>query len=125
MRRGAERDSVQRHPRRWHRPRATSASCDLPYAEAKALVLHELERRYLADVLARTDHNLSAASRASGIDRKHLRTLARKHGLIDDRSGDPTGDPGRRPDWRRRRMTRIGHRTRTTTAEMLSREPAA
>jgi len=57
---------------------------DLPYAEAKALVLHELERRYLADVLARTDHNLSAASRASGIDRKHLRTLARKHGLIDD-----------------------------------------
>ena len=61
---------------------------DLPYAEAKALVLHELERRYLADVLARTDHNLSAASRASGIDRKHLRTLARKHGLIDDRTSD-------------------------------------
>jgi DNA-binding NtrC family response regulator len=55
---------------------------DLPYAEAKALVLHELERRYLADVLARTDDNLSAASRASGIDRKHLRALARKHGLI-------------------------------------------
>jgi DNA-binding NtrC family response regulator len=65
---------------------------DLPYAEAKALVLHELERRYLADVLARTDHNLSAASRESGIDRKHLRTLARKHGLIDDRAADPMGD---------------------------------
>ncbi len=61
---------------------------DLPYAEAKALVLHELERRYLADVLARTNHNLSAASRASGIDRKHLRSLARKHGLIDDRGDD-------------------------------------
>jgi DNA-binding NtrC family response regulator len=57
---------------------------DLPYTEAKALVLHELERRYLADVLARTDGNLSAASRASGIDRKHLRHLARKHGLVDD-----------------------------------------
>ena len=27
--------------------------------------------------------NLSAASRESGIDRKHLRTLARKHGLVD------------------------------------------
>jgi len=62
---------------------------DLPYAEAKALVLHELERRYLADVLARTGDNLSAASRASGIDRKHLRTLARKHGLIEDRGDDP------------------------------------
>ncbi len=54
---------------------------DLPYAEAKAAVLHDLERRYLADVLARTQGNLSAASRESGIDRKHLRALARKHGL--------------------------------------------
>jgi transcriptional regulator with GAF, ATPase, and Fis domain len=50
------------------------------------------DTRYLADVLARTHHNLSAASRESGIDRKHLRTLARKHGLIDDRSGDPASD---------------------------------
>jgi DNA-binding NtrC family response regulator len=55
---------------------------DLPYAEAKAAVLHELERRYLADVLAREGGNLSAASRSSGIDRKHLRALARKHGLV-------------------------------------------
>jgi DNA-binding NtrC family response regulator len=61
---------------------------DLPYAEAKALVLHDLERRYLADVLARTGNNLSAASRESGIDRKHLRSLARKHGLIDERGDD-------------------------------------
>ncbi len=59
---------------------------DLPYADAKAAVLHELERRYLADVLAREAGNLSAASRTSGIDRKHLRTLARKHGLV------PPGD---------------------------------
>ena len=62
---------------------------DLPYAEAKAAVLHELERRYLADVLAREAGNLSAASRSSGIDRKHLRTLARKHGLV------PAGDDDR------------------------------
>jgi DNA-binding NtrC family response regulator len=61
---------------------------DLPYAEAKALVLHDLERRYLADVLARAGNNLSAASRESGIDRKHLRTLARKHGLVDERDDD-------------------------------------
>jgi DNA-binding NtrC family response regulator len=67
---------------------------DLPYAEAKALVLHELERRYLADVLARTEGNLSAASRASGIDRKHLRSLARRHGLVDDPGSDPGSDPG-------------------------------
>jgi DNA-binding NtrC family response regulator len=61
---------------------------DLPYAEAKAVMLHELERRYLADVLAREAGNLSAASRTSGIDRKHLRTLARKHGLIADSDDD-------------------------------------
>ena len=61
---------------------------DLPYAEAKAAVLHDLERRYLADVLARTEGNLSAASRESGIDRKHLRTLARKHGLVPDTADD-------------------------------------
>ena len=67
---------------------------DLPYAEAKALVLHELERRYLADVLARTAGNLSAAARASGIDRKHLRSLARKHGLVDAGQAADAGDPG-------------------------------
>jgi DNA-binding NtrC family response regulator len=61
---------------------------DLPYAEAKAVMLHELERRYIADLLAREHGNLSAASRASGIDRKHLRTLARKHGLVADARGD-------------------------------------
>jgi len=62
---------------------------DLPYAEAKATLLHDLERRYVADVLARTAGNLSAASRESGIDRKQLRAMARKHGLID---GPPDDD---------------------------------
>jgi DNA-binding NtrC family response regulator len=57
---------------------------DLPFAEAKQLVLHGFERRYLADLLARTEGNLSAASREAELDRKHLRTLARKHGLVDD-----------------------------------------
>jgi len=61
---------------------------DLPYAEAKAAVLHDLERRYLADVLARTGGNLSAASRESGIDRKQLRAMGRKHGLVDDPNDD-------------------------------------
>jgi DNA-binding NtrC family response regulator len=55
---------------------------DLPYADAKAAVLHDFERRYLADLLARTQNNLSAASRESGVDRKHLRALARRHGLL-------------------------------------------
>jgi DNA-binding NtrC family response regulator len=61
---------------------------DLPYADAKAAVLHDFERRYLADLLARTGGNLSAASRESGVDRKHLRALARRHGLVDGPDDD-------------------------------------
>ncbi len=67
---------------------------DLPFAGAKEAVLHGFERRYLRDLLARTGGNLSAAARESGLDRKHLRTLARKHGLVapagdGDRDADP------------------------------------
>jgi DNA-binding NtrC family response regulator len=67
---------------------ALAVRSDLPYAEAKAAVLHDLERRYVADVLARTSNNLSAASRESGIDRKALRAMARRHGLIEGPSDD-------------------------------------
>jgi DNA-binding NtrC family response regulator len=55
---------------------------DVPYAEAKAAVLAAFERRYLGDVLERVGGNLTAASRESGLDRKHLRTLCRRHGLV-------------------------------------------
>jgi DNA-binding NtrC family response regulator len=75
-------------------PRAAGDDADLavrselPFAEAKQLILDAFERRYLADVLGRANGNLSAASRLSGVDRKHLRTLARKHALIRDDDGD-------------------------------------
>jgi DNA-binding NtrC family response regulator len=61
---------------------------DLPFGEAKQLVLHGFERRYLADLLARTGNNLSAAAREAEVDRKHLRALARKHGLVDGPESD-------------------------------------
>jgi len=66
---------------------------DLPFAEAKQVVLHAFERRYLADVLARAAGNLSAAAREAELDRKHLRSLARRHGLID-RPDEPDDDDG-------------------------------
>ncbi len=66
---------------------------DLPFAGAKEAVLHGFERRYLRDLLARTGGNLSAAARESGMDRKHLRALARKHGLVP-----PAGDRDQDPD---------------------------
>jgi len=60
---------------------ALDVRADLPWAEARQRVVDAFEREYLRAVLAREGGNLSAAARASGLDRKHLRALARKHGL--------------------------------------------
>ena len=62
---------------------------DLMWSEAKAAVLHDLERRYLTDVITRCHGNLSQASRESGIDRKQLRAMARRHGLVARVPGEP------------------------------------
>jgi DNA-binding NtrC family response regulator len=64
---------------------------DLPYAEAKQALLAAFELRYLRDVLARCEGNLSAASRESGIDRKHLRALLVRNGLHGAPQGDGDG----------------------------------
>jgi len=42
----------------------------------------------------RTGGSFSSSCRVArvGIDRKHLRTIARKYGLIDDRTDDRSGD---------------------------------
>lgn len=73
--------------RLWHQPSTVDGGLevrtDIPYAEAKAAVVDELERRYLSVVWAEADGNVSAAARRAGLDRKHLRGLLRKHGLID------------------------------------------
>jgi len=56
---------------------------DLAFAEAKQLLLEAFERRYLRDAHDRCGENLSAMARAIGVDRKHLRTLLRRHRIID------------------------------------------
>jgi len=61
---------------------------DLPFAEAKQAVLNAFELRYLRDLLARVEGNLSAAARVADMDRKHLRTLLRRHGLDPREAGD-------------------------------------
>ena len=61
---------------------ALAVRTDLPYAEAKTSLLEAFERRYVRDLLERHDGNISAAAREAGLDRKHLRTLARRHGLV-------------------------------------------
>ncbi len=65
---------------------ALNVRTDLPWAEARQRVVEAFERTYLRALLSRCEGNLSAASRESGIDRKHLRALVKRHGL--PRSGD-------------------------------------
>jgi DNA-binding NtrC family response regulator len=55
---------------------------DLPFAQAKQAVIDVFERRYLRDVFERCDGNISAAARQAGLDRKHLRTLLVRHGIL-------------------------------------------
>jgi len=61
---------------------------DLPFGEAKQAIVDAFEERYLRDVLAREGGNISAAARAADVDRKHLRSLLHKHGLIADDDQD-------------------------------------
>jgi DNA-binding NtrC family response regulator len=65
------------------RPEPLGIHPELPWAEARQLVIDAFEQGYLRELLARVGGNLSAASRASGLDRKHLRALVRRHGLVD------------------------------------------
>jgi DNA-binding NtrC family response regulator len=55
------------------------------FHEAKARMIERFERGYLMELMHQHEGNLSAASRASGLVRHHLRKLLRRHGI----------DPGR------------------------------
>ena len=62
-------------------PAAPSFDPDATFSALKAQWEDEFERKYLAWLLARADGSLSAAARMAHMDRKHLRNLAKKHGL--------------------------------------------
>lgn len=54
---------------------------DRPFHELKDHLLAEFERAYLLRCLTESEMNVSRASRASGLSRKHLRTLMSKYGI--------------------------------------------
>ncbi|MCU0662144.1 MAG: sigma 54-interacting transcriptional regulator [Myxococcota bacterium] len=52
-----------------------------PFKDVKAELVESFEKAYIEDALQRHKGNISAAARESGIDRKHLERLIRKHGI--------------------------------------------
>ena len=58
-----------------------------PFKEVKAEIVARFELSYLEQVLDRTGGNISAAARESGIDRKHMERLIRKHHIDIKNSG--------------------------------------
>ncbi len=54
---------------------------DLPFKDAKQLIVESFEKEYLSNLVERNNNNLSKASREAKIDRKHLRNLLKKYGI--------------------------------------------
>jgi two-component system, NtrC family, response regulator HydG len=51
---------------------------DLPYTEAKAVVMAQFEEVYVAEVMRRAGGNLSEAARQAGVDRSNFKRIVRK-----------------------------------------------
>ncbi len=60
----------------------------LPFKEAKQKIVEVFEKDYLAALLRRNHYNISKTAREAGIDRKHIRNLLKKYGIIGDEGGD-------------------------------------
>ena len=72
----------------------TDVDLDVAFKSAKQLIVDAWEVRYLGALMAEHNGNISAASRASGLTRYHLRELLKKHQL-SGRGGVSAGGGGR------------------------------
>jgi DNA-binding NtrC family response regulator len=59
----------------------TSVDVGQPFTQARDSAVAEFERRYIVQLLALHRGNVTAAAKASGIDRTYLHRLMRRHGL--------------------------------------------
>lgn len=62
--------------------RLQSIDTDKPFKEAKQEIVETFEKEYLQELLDRNKGNVSAAAREAKIDRKHLRNLLIKYGIL-------------------------------------------
>jgi DNA-binding NtrC family response regulator len=54
---------------------------NLPYKEAKALVLEQFNREYISEVLVRNSNNVTRAAKDSGLERQALQQIMRRYGI--------------------------------------------
>ena len=54
---------------------------DMPFQDAKQFAVENFEKDYLLRLFEASDYNLSEAARRSGVDRRYLRELFKKHGM--------------------------------------------
>lgn len=72
--------------------RMQAVDLNLPFKEAKQKIVESFEAEYLEDLLKRNKNNVSKAAREAKIDRKHLRNLLVKYGIIEGSVDDDAGD---------------------------------
>ena len=65
-----------------------SIDMGLPFKEAKQKIVENFEKDYLAALLRRNNYNISKTAREAGIDRKHIRNLLKKYGIIGEDARD-------------------------------------
>ena len=57
------------------------ANADVPFKDAKELLIEAFERAYLVELIEKHDGNVSKAARAADMDRKSITRLLKKHGI--------------------------------------------
>lgn len=72
--------------------RMNMVDVDKPFKEAKQEIVESFEKEYLQELLDRHKGNVSKASREAKIDRKHLRNLLIKYGILGQSVGDDEGE---------------------------------
>lgn len=63
--------------------RGPNIDISIPFKEAKEVWNDEFELRYLAEVYEKFGRNITHAAEHAGINRRHFRTLLRKHDIIE------------------------------------------
>jgi len=62
----------------------TSVDTGIPFKDAKQKVVERFEKDYLSTLLRRNNYNISKTAREAGIDRKHIRNLLKKYGILGE-----------------------------------------